>query len=346
MEQQKRRRTTLTKEIGDKVLTLRSQGLAIDKIADALTINTKSVQKIFIKFGIQRKGNITAETACQIQELSTQKLNATEIAEMLGIHSSTVSRFCNKRKITLYDARNIDVRLETKTKQQIIDLVAQGYGRAKIAEITGLGETTIKNFCKQHDLKSSNSNCSGKITEEIGRQIRDLKRRGWNSAQIGRFIGIHKSNVQDYCVKHNIIPHVDEENLKHIRKLRKVVSKAIHRGLRDATSIRNHSINDYLPYTMHELKDHLEKQFEPWMTWDNWGHYRKNTWDDNDPATWKWHIDHIVPHSEFIYASMADEAFQKCWALENLRPLNAKQNISEGARQVRHTIHQIIEASL
>jgi DNA-binding CsgD family transcriptional regulator len=345
MEQQKRRRTTLTKEIEDKVLALRSQGLSIDKIADAILINIKSVSKIFAKYGIKRNVKITPEMGDKIISLYAQKTGTAEIAILFDLAESSVARFC-KRKGIFVDGRLIETRLALELKHQIIDLVAQGYGRAKIAEITGLGEATIRNFCKQHGLKSSNSNCSGKITEEIGQQIRDLKWRGWNSAQIGRLIGIHKSNVQDYCVKHNIIPHVDEENLKRIRKLRKVVSKAIHRGLRDATSVRNHSINDYLPYTMHELKDHLEKQFEPWMTWDNWGHYRKNTWDDNDSATWKWHIDHIVPHSEFIYASMADEAFQKCWALENLRPLNAKQNISEGARQVRHTIPQTIEASL
>jgi len=30
---------------------------------------------------------------------------------------------------------------------------------------------------------------------------------------------------------------------------------------------------------------------------------------------------------------MEDENFKKCWALENLRPLSAKQNIIEGNRR-------------
>jgi hypothetical protein len=33
---------------------------------------------------------------------------------------------------------------------------------------------------------------------------------------------------------------------------------------------------------------------------------------------------------------MDDENFKKCWALENLRPYSAKQNIIDGVTRVRH----------
>ena len=67
------------------------------------------------------------------------------------------------------------------------------------------------------------------------------------------------------------------------------------------------------------------------MNWGNWGKYNKNTWKDNDPNTWKWNLDYIIPQSHFKYTSMQDEEFKKCWALENLRPYSAKQNILDGA---------------
>ena len=84
---------------------------------------------------------------------------------------------------------------------------------------------------------------------------------------------------------------------------------------------------------MQELKEHLEKQFEPWMTWQNQGVYRLDKWDDNDSSTWKWHIDHIVPQSHLLYLSMTDDNFKKCWALENLRPLSGKENVGDGNRR-------------
>ena len=74
---------------------------------------------------------------------------------------------------------------------------------------------------------------------------------------------------------------------------------------------------DYLPYSPEGLMEHLEKQFDEHMTRDNYGTY--------------WHIDHIKPHVMFNYDSLDHPEFQKCWALENLRPLKASENISKGS---------------
>ena len=67
-----------------------------------------------------------------------------------------------------------------------------------------------------------------------------------------------------------------------------------------------------LGYSVKALMDHLESKFQPGMTWDNQG---------------KWHIDHIIPDSHFKYSSAEDESFKKCWALDNLQPLWAIDNI-------------------
>jgi hypothetical protein len=65
-------------------------------------------------------------------------------------------------------------------------------------------------------------------------------------------------------------------------------------------------------YTVNDLKQHLEKQFLPGMTWDNYG---------------KWHIDHRIPISAFNFETAEDIDFRQCWALRNLRPLWAADNI-------------------
>jgi hypothetical protein len=87
---------------------------------------------------------------------------------------------------------------------------------------------------------------------------------------------------------------------------------------------------------MQELKEHLEKQFEPWMNWNNYGIYKKSQWNNDNMTTWTWQIDHIIPHSDLSYISMEDENFQRVWSLDNLRPLSAKQNNLDGVLRVRH----------
>lgn len=69
---------------------------------------------------------------------------------------------------------------------------------------------------------------------------------------------------------------------------------------------------DLVPYTLQELKEHLEKQFDENMTWDNIGEY--------------WEIDHIIPKNLFNFTTYTDRDFQICWSLMNLRPLNWIEN--------------------
>jgi len=87
-------------------------------------------------------------------------------------------------------------------------------------------------------------------------------------------------------------------------------------------------IKDYLGYTKDELLDHIESQFKPWMNWANNG--RPN--DVNEP---KWQLDHIKPKSSFNYTSIADPEFAKCWALENLQPLESRLNLLKSNKNLR-----------
>lgn len=116
------------------------------------------------------------------------------------------------------------------------------------------------------------------------------------------------------------------------KKLRRKLSGQINRMLRTNGAHKARSFLKHVPYTMEELKEHLENLFEPWMDWNNHGSYYVRMWDDNDRATWKWQLDHIIPQSKLPYKSMDDANFHKCWALENLRPYSAKQNLLDSDR--------------
>jgi hypothetical protein len=127
-------------------------------------------------------------------------------------------------------------------------------------------------------------------------------------------------------------------------KLRNNISSSIAGFLKKNDSSKNgQSCLNYLPYSFDELKQHLESQFEPWMTWENQGKYSVKIWNDNDPTTWTWQLDHIIPHSTFNYFSMDCQEFRDCWELSNLRPLSAKQNVIDGTKRTRH-ISKSLEA--
>lgn len=74
-------------------------------------------------------------------------------------------------------------------------------------------------------------------------------------------------------------------------------------------------------YTLQDLKEHLEKQFLPGMSWDNYG--RKG-----------WNIDHIIPIRFFRYNDMRDVEFRYCWSLDNLQPLWEKDNLEKGDKVI------------
>lgn len=72
-------------------------------------------------------------------------------------------------------------------------------------------------------------------------------------------------------------------------------------------------------YTVHQLRTHLERQFRDGMSWGNRS---------------LWHIDHIIPLSSFRFSSVDDPEFKAAWAMTNLRPLWAADNIRKhGKRQ-------------
>jgi hypothetical protein len=101
-----------------------------------------------------------------------------------------------------------------------------------------------------------------------------------------------------------------------VYKLSHAISKGIYKSMR-----RNKNGNhweDLVGYTLDDLIKHLESQFKDGMSWDNYGS--------------GWHIDHKTPKSWFHFTSYEDKEFKQCWALDNLQPLWAEENIRKQNR--------------
>jgi hypothetical protein len=74
---------------------------------------------------------------------------------------------------------------------------------------------------------------------------------------------------------------------------------------------------DIVGYSLKELFTHIEKQFVDGMSWENYG---------------TWHLDHILPVSSFKFQGIDDPEVRRAWALSNLRPLWATDNLRKNKK--------------
>ena len=252
--------------------------------------------------------------------------------------------------------------------QDIIDsvklLVDQDFGSRKIAEKLGITRDKVMNVYRLlgiHNTGRKKPRKAHKATEKLCKRCQQTKpiaefRLRYNAKT-------NRTSYEVYCLlcekefgKERYYTDIDKsrayvntwnkENRDAVNgyeanrvkadpsfKLRKRISSSVRQALKKLGTSKSGSILNFLPNSIDEIRAHVEAQFEPWMTWENMGVYDKDAWDDNDQSTWKWQLDHIIPQSHLLYASMEDENFRICWSIENLRPLAAKQNILDGNRR-------------
>jgi hypothetical protein len=117
----------------------------------------------------------------------------------------------------------------------------------------------------------------------------------------------------------------EQERLRLKRDRLRMSADAINRwtrlSLRSILSARRQQkvtvVEQRLGYGREALRAHLESLFALGMSWDNRG---------------AWHIDHIRPLSSFKITSFACQDFKRAWALCNLQPLWATDNLRKGAK--------------
>ena len=100
-------------------------------------------------------------------------------------------------------------------------------------------------------------------------------------------------------------------------RLGQLLRSRLYKALKGIAKIGSHI--DNLGCSIDQFKLHLEKQFEPWMNWVNYG---VNGWE----------IDHIRPLSS---ADLSDiEQLREVCHYTNLRPLKISENRSKGDKYV------------
>ena len=94
--------------------------------------------------------------------------------------------------------------------------------------------------------------------------------------------------------------------------------------VKEATSMK------LLGCTLDAFRAHIEKQFQPGMTWDNYG---KEGWE----------IDHIIPCSSFDLSIPGSQ--RVCFNYSNLQPLWHIDNMKKGNKYTRRNIRKVIRIS-
>lgn len=314
---------------------------------------------------IEVKESRTYEDKCeQIKELSEKGYGTRKIASLLGCGRKPIQTIFKKMGIdnsSRNKCKNNDKLLFSTTDiQKIKEMFNDGYGERKIADLFECSRGPIKRIFKELHLNNKGRHKRKTAHLEKTRlclgicgEVKDIeefyKRKGRNSYRISYCSPCEKIRVNQHRIdnidhikykekeyrsknrqKLSIENNIYYKNRKKVDpefKLRKNLSSLISVKLSNNNgSKEGKSCVKYLTYTTKQLKQHLESLFEPWMNWSNYGRYYVKTWNDNDQSTWTWNIDHIIPQSDLPYNTMEHINFQKCWALENLRPYSAKQN--------------------
>jgi hypothetical protein len=156
-----------------------------------------------------------------------------------------------------------------------------------------------------------NHNCKVCVKEHQQQsERRKLRQRAYDQAHRA----IHREFAQSERGKQYQREYMKCYRQKPGVRLAACISAALVQSLKAAKAGRHWET--LVGYTVNELMAHLESKFKPGMSWENQGSY--------------WHIDHIKPQSWFD--QLNPEQFKECWALENLQPLEATENIRKGNR--------------
>jgi hypothetical protein len=156
-----------------------------------------------------------------------------------------------------------------------------------------------------------------------GKSIRDKAVKDFSKTEKAKIIRNRHKQTDRYketTDAYNKSPKRRESALAYWRRRRKLagskLNDAIHTGIYKGLKKKKngHKWESLVGYTLEELMKHLENQFKPGMSWENYG---------------EWHVDHIIPKVAHHFNCSTDKAFLLCWSLNNLQPMWAVDNLSK-----------------
>lgn len=153
------------------------------------------------------------------------------------------------------------------------------------------------------------SKCNSCRSKKYSTKINDNKRENYDSSKKQVYYQQNKEKIKLRTKKRHYKERKENILYKLTDDIRNRTSKALKRDNFKKTT----KFAEYIGCSVQDLKNYIEKQFQPEMTWQN----RK-----------AWHIDHIIPLSS---AKTIEKLYELCH-YTNLQPLWALDNIKKGNR--------------
>lgn len=160
--------------------------------------------------------------------------------------------------------------------------------------LTGSGKANTTGLCKK---------CYNAEWRKNNRAKHSAMARAWYRA--------NKEHAIGKSVEYHLTREKEDINYRLKKRLRIRLNHALKNNWKKGSAVSN------LGCSIEDLKKHLESQFQPGMTWDNYGRTG-------------WHIDHIIPLSAFDLTNPIE--LKKACHYTNLQPLWAKDNLQKGAK--------------
>ena len=157
---------------------------------------------------------------------------------------------------------------------------------------------------KWYNLNKEERHKSMKIWRESNREKRKVLMEKWRTE--------NKKYVREYSRKYNN----DRRKNNVLVKLAHSISNSIRTSIKKGGYTKTSKTNTILGTDYKTFKEYLEGLWEPWMSWDNYGLYKKDTFN------YGWDIDHIIP----TCTAKTEEEVLKLNHYTNLKPLCSKVN--------------------
>ena len=137
------------------------------------------------------------------------------------------------------------------------------------------------------------------------------------TARNKEYIKNNKAKVRNRLNIYRRKKRAEDPTFKIIDNLRRRVKQSIKHSKYEKTS----STRELVGCSIKDLKLHLEKLWQPGMSWKNYNYYG-------------WHIDHKLPvhHFKTKHDFSDPEIQKKCFHYKNLQPMWAKDNFKKSSK--------------
>jgi len=290
--------------------------------------------------------NITKEQLYDLYII--QKISIYKIGKLYNISDCIIGCLLDKYKI-----RKIQYK-KNITKQQILKEVNKKLTMLQTANNLNIGVDKLRRLLLKYDIKTiSNYLCQNKYNiskkqfekiyyetnlnnKEIYKKLNisygyyflllkkyniDKTKRGYiyfenNKEKIQKKLEWKIKN-KEYTHKYMRTHWTYEYHNNPEYKFKEYIRNAIRERIKNSKGKKFGKTEQILGCTIKELRKHLENQFKPNMSWDNYG-------------TKGWHIDHIKPCCKFDLSKEEEQC--KCFNYKNLQPLWWYENLSKGGK--------------